>query len=159
MERISAHISYKEATDSNTAKRRGNDNTPNKDQLVNMERLANMVFEPLREKVGEPIKINSFFRSPDTNEAVGGSRTSAHCATNDQAAIDIDDDYCSWTNAEMFHWIKDNLEFDQLIAEYPENGKPAWIHIGYRKTGNRKQVLIAIRKNGRTSYVPYEGEL
>ena len=76
---ISKHISYKEGVYSNTATRRGIDNTPNKEQLNNMELIANEVFEPLREWVAGPIKINSFFRCPELNTAIGGSSKSQHC--------------------------------------------------------------------------------
>ena len=87
---ISRHISYKEGVYSNTATRRGIDNTPNEEQLKNMELLANKIFEPLRAHVGGPIKINSFFRSPDLNKAIGGSSKSQHCKGQ---AMDIDDTF------------------------------------------------------------------
>lgn len=154
--KISPHISYKEATHSNTATRRGIDNDPNEDQLQNMQRLALMVFEPLRNHVAEPIKINSFFRSIELNKAIGGSSSSQHCCNDDSAAIDIDDNFCTMTNAEMFTYIKDNLDYDQLINEFPDaDNNPSWVHVSYKKEGNRKQCLTAIRKNGRTSYVEY----
>ena len=87
---ISKHISYKEGVYSNTAIRKGIDNTPNDEQLKNMELIAEKVFEPLREWVGGPIKINSFFRSPELNTAIGGSSKSQHCKGQ---AIDIDDTF------------------------------------------------------------------
>ena len=79
MDRISKHISYKEATRSNTALRRGIDNIPDVEQLENMKLIAEKVFEPLRKHVGGPIKINSFYRSPELNIAIGGSKNSQHC--------------------------------------------------------------------------------
>lgn len=155
MEKLSNHISWKEATYSNTATRRGLENEPSPDQVGNMIELAVNVFEPLREWVGQPIRINSMFRSEALNTAIGGSKTSQHCANNG-AAIDIDDDYCSKTNLEMFDYIKDNLEWDQLIFEFGTVENPDWVHVSYKSSGNRKQVLRAVRIDGRTKYVPYE---
>ena len=87
MNKISKHISYKEGVYSNTAIRRGIENFPDKEQLSNMELIASRVFEPLRIYVNGPIKINSFFRSPELNTAIGGSSKSQHCHGQ---AIDID---------------------------------------------------------------------
>ena len=100
---ISKHISYKEGVYSNTATRRGIDNTPNDDQLHFMEIIAEEVFEPLRSWVGGPIKINSFYRSPELNTAIGGSSKSQHCKGQ---AMDIDDTFGRATNAEMYEFIK-----------------------------------------------------
>ena len=74
-----------------------------------MELIADKIFEPLRKWVGGPIKVNSFFRSPELNTAIGGSKTSQHCKGQ---AIDVDDVYGFKTNAEMYTWIKENLNFD-----------------------------------------------
>ena len=128
---ISKHISYKEATHSNTALRRNLDNTPNDEQLKCMEEVAENLFEPLREWVGGPIKVNSFFRGKPVNTAIGGSRTSQHMKGQ---AIDIDDTFGYKTNAEMYHYIKNNLDFDQMVwefgTEYPD-GNPNWVHISW----------------------------
>ena len=102
MEKISKHISYKEGTRSITALRKGINNTPNDYELANMETVAANIFEPLREWVGGPIKINSFFRCEELNTAIGGSSNSQHCQGR---AIDIDDTYGHKTNAEMFGYI------------------------------------------------------
>ena len=104
MERISKHISYREATKSNTALRLGLENTPSPYQLSNMGVIADNIFEPLRKWVGGPIKINSFFRSEDLNKAIGGSSKSQHC---DGCALDIDDTFGHKTNAQMFYYIKE----------------------------------------------------
>ena len=125
---ISEHISYKEGVYSTTALRRGIDNTPNDEQLANMELIADEIFEPLRVHVGGPIKINSFFRSPELNTAIGGSKTSQHCKGQ---AMDIDDTYGKMTNAEMYHWIKDNLDFAQMIWEFGNDDNPNWVHVSY----------------------------
>ena len=151
MIKISNHISYKEATRSVTALRLGIDNTPNEYQLQNMEIIAKKVFEPLREAVNAPIKINSFFRSEKLNKAIGGSTKSQHCQGR---AIDIDDVYGSVSNAYMFYYIKDNLDFDQLIWEFGSDANPDWVHVSYvDEDSNRKRCLKAIRENGKTKYI------
>ena len=147
---ISKHISYKEGVYSNTATRRGIDNTPNDEQLDNMEIIAEKVFEPLREWVGGPIKINSFFRCPELNTAIGGSSKSQHCKGQ---AMDIDDTFGRMTNAEMYHWIKEYLEFDQMIWEFGDDKNPDWVHVSYvSENENRNRCLRAVRKNGKTHY-------
>jgi len=123
--KISNHISYKEATRSNTATRKGIDNIPGDYEESNMVNIAVNVFEPLREWVGGPIKINSFYRCVELNKAIGGSSRSQHC---EGRAIDIDDTHGHKTNAEMFEYIKNNLSFDQLIWEFGTDKNPNWVH-------------------------------
>ena len=148
---ISKHISYKEGVYSTTATRLHLDNTPNDEQLNNMELVAEEVFEPLRVYVGGPIKINSFFRSPQLNKAIGGSGKSQHCRGK---AIDIDDTFGKATNAEMYHWIKDNLDFDQMIWEFGDDDNPDWVHVSYVSAeDNRNRCLKAYRENGKTKYM------
>ena len=147
---ISNHISYKEGVYSTTATRRGIDNVPNDEQLSNMELIAEKVFEPLREWAGGPIKINSFFRCPELNKAIGGSSKSQHCHGQ---AIDIDDTYGKVANSEMYHYIKENLDFDQIIWEFGDDDNPNWIHVSYvSEEDNRRRCLRAKRKNGKTTY-------
>ena len=144
--KISAHVSYKEGVRSRTADRRGLDNTPNKSQLKCMKEIAEAVFEPLREWVGGPIKINSFFRGEPVNTAIGGSKYSQHMKGQ---AMDIDDTFGHKTNAEMYHYIKDNLDFDQLIWEFGDDENPNWIHVSYvTHRENRKKLTIAKKING-----------
>jgi hypothetical protein len=150
---ISAHISLKEATRSNTADRLGIHNFPDGDILVNMQSLAENIFEPLREWVGGPIYITSFYRSPELNKAIGGSAKSQHCLGQ---AIDIDDVLGHATNAEMFNYIKDNLEFDQLIWEFGDDDNPNWVHCSYNVSNNRRNIYKAIKENGKTKYKLYE---
>lgn len=151
MVNISKHISYKEATRSATALRLGIENIPNEYELQNMEIIAKKVFEPLREAIDAPIKINSFFRSEKLNKAIGGSGKSQHCQGR---AIDIDDVYGSVSNAYMFYYIKDNLDFDQLIWEFGSDANPDWVHVSYvDEDSNRKRCLKAIRENGKTKYI------
>ena len=147
---ISKHISYKEGVYSITATRRGIDNTPNDEQLENMELIADNVFELLRQWVGGPIKINSFFRCPELNTAIGGSHKSQHCKGQ---AIDIDDTFGRATNAEMFHFIKEHLEFDQMIWEFGDDDNPDWVHVSYvSEEDNRNRCLKAYKENGKTKY-------
>ena len=148
--KISDHITYAEAIHSNTAKRRGIDNTPNEVQVLSMKLLADKIFEPLREWVGGPIKVNSFFRSTALNEAIGGAASSQHCKGQ---AIDIDDVYGRKTNADMYHWIQMNLDYDQMIWEFGTDMQPNWIHVSYvSEEKNRNKCLKAYKEHGRTKY-------
>ena len=148
---ISEHVSYKEGTYSITATRLGVDNTPDDEQLANMELVAEKVFEPLREWVGGPIKINSFFRGSKLNKAIGGARKSQHMKGQ---AMDIDDNYGHATNAEMYHWIRDNLDFDQLIWEFGDDDNPNWLHVSYvSPEKNRNRCLKAYKEQGRSKYM------
>lgn len=134
MEKISEHITLKEALHSNKAIALGIDNKPNLAQLYNMGLVANLCFEPLREWYGKPIKINSFFRNAETNKAVNGSKTSDHmqgCAI-DLTAGSIEE------NKKLFEWLKDNVEFTQLINEY----NFSWVHVSYKKDNLKKQILV-----------------
>ena len=148
---ISKHISYREGVYSITATRLGIDNTPNDEQLDNMELVAEEVFEPLRAYVGGPIKINSFFRCPVLNTAIGGSSKSQHCKGQ---AMDIDDTFGRMTNAEMYHFIKEHLDFDQIIWEFGDDDNPDWVHVSYvSPEDNRNRCLKAYRENGKTKYM------
>ena len=147
---ISAHISYKEGVYSRTATRLDIDNEPNNEQIDNMRLLAQEVFEPLRMWVGGPIKINSFFRSPKLNKAIGGSTKSQHCHGQ---AIDIDDTFGRCTNAEMYDFIKEHLDFDQMIWEFGNEDNPDWVHVSYvSEDKNRNRCLQAYKENGKTKY-------
>lgn len=150
MNRISKHITYKEATRSVTALRLGIENKPSEYELQNMELIAEKVFEPLREAVNGPIKINSFYRSEELNKAIGGSSRSQHCQGR---AIDIDDFYGYVSNAYMYYYIKDNLDFDQLIWEFGTDTNPDWVHVSYVDSdSNRKRCLLAYKEDGKTKY-------
>jgi len=149
--KISDNITYAEAIHSNTAKRRGIDNTPNPAQVETMKVTAEKIFEPLRKWVGGPIKVNSFFRSAELNTAIGGSKTSQHCKGQ---AIDIDDVFGHKTNAEMYAWIKENLNFDQMIWEFGTDMNPNWVHVSYvSDEDNRNRCLKAYKdKYNKTKY-------
>lgn len=169
MAKVSKYVSLGEVTHSNTAISRGLDNTPSEEQIELIKSAAENVFDKLREHAGAPIKINSVFRGKELNKAIGGSKTSQHCVGLDPehrsygAAFDIDDYY--WVkdinklnNTEMGDYIRENLDYDQLIYEFPINGYPKWIHFSYRPDGkNRKANLIATKRGGRTTYLNYEG--
>ena len=150
MSKISEHITLRESIESFTAKRKGIENIPSEYELTNMVGIAENVFEPLREWVGGPIKVNSFYRSIELNKAIGGSSKSQHCQGR---AIDIDDVYGYKTNAEMYNYIKNNLDFDQLIWEFGTDENPDWVHVSYVSTDeNRRRCLKAARKGGKTVY-------
>ena len=152
--KVTEHVSYKEVIKSNTAIRKGIENIPSGEQMEKIKLLCENIFEPLREHVGGPIVINSLFRSPQLNIAIGGAASSQHCANNG-AAMDIDDTYGSMSNADMFEFIKDNLDFDQLIWEFGTDENPNWVHVSYKTRGNRKQILKCSKVKGKTVYSIY----
>lgn len=153
--KISNYVSLAEVTRSDTAKRRGIDNTPQGQHLENLKVICEEVFDKVREYFGVPIFISSGYRSAALNKAIGGSATSDH---NLGRALDLDQDGHGngVTNADVFNYIKNNLEFDQLIWEFGTSKNPDWVHVGYRKGANRKQVLRAIKSGSKTTYVPFK---
>ena len=130
----------------------GIENKPGGYELVHMEIIAERIFEPLREWVGGPIRINSFYRGPKLNKAIGGSKRSQHM---EGRAMDLDDTYGHKTNAEMFNYIKQNLDFDQLIWEFGTDENPNWIHVSYvSEDSNRQRCLKAYKDgNNKTKYM------
>ena len=155
---ISKHLSLAEVSRSETAKRRGINNTPSGEHLENFKKLAENIFEPIREHFGVPIHISSGYRSKELNSAIGGSATSQHCS-GEAIDIDMDGSASGITNAQVFNFIKDNLQFDQLIAEFPKSGNPEWVHVSYETTGKqRKQILVAKKLNGSTTYMQYKSD-
>lgn len=131
--RISEHITYEEAVRSEKAIKLKLINVPNDAQLANMKIVAEKCFEPTRKWYGLPIKINSFFRSPEVNKAVNGSPTSDHMKGN---SIDLTAGSTA-DNLKLFNWMKANLIYDQLIWENDGD----WIHVSFRVNGNRNQCL------------------
>ena len=153
---LSKNLALSEVTRSETAKRRGISNMPTPEHIENFKKLAENVFQPIRDHFGVPIRISSGYRSKELNTAIGGSLSSQHCQGE---AIDIDMDGTSITNAQIFNFIKDNLNFDQLIAEFPVNSNPAWVHVSYESTGKqRKQILVAKKVGGATKYIAYKSD-
>ncbi len=152
---LSKNLALSEVTRSETAKRRGISNMPTPEHIENFKLLAEKVFQPIRDYFGVPIRISSGYRSKELNTAIGGSLSSQHCQGE---AIDIDMDGTTVTNAEIFNYIKDNLNFDQLIWEFGTDTNPDWVHVSYDSSGKqRKQILKAKRAaGGKTTYVPYK---
>ena len=153
---LSKNLTLAEVTRSESAKRKGISNEPTAEHLENFKKLAINIFQPIREHFNVPIHISSGYRSKALNSAIGGSLTSQHCQGE---AIDIDMDGTSITNKQVFDYIKDNLVFDQLLAEFPIKGNPAWVHVSYKGSGKqRKQILVAKKVGGKTVYVPYKSD-
>ena len=151
MSNISKHITLKEATYSATGEAKKIDNSPTAEHLASMKLLAEKVFEPVREWYGKPIKINSFYRSKALNMAIpGSSLTSQHSFGQ---AMDMD---TAADNKKLFNYIRENLDWDQLIWEFGTNDNPDWVHVSYKATGNRKQILKAKKVNGKSVYEPYK---
>lgn len=149
---ISNNISWSEATKSATAEKNEIDNIPDEQIVQNMKKVAKHIFEPLREWAAEPIRINSFYRSPELCKAIGSKPTSQH--TKGQA-IDIDA-MGKKTNADLFEYIKENLDFDQMIWEHGDDENPDWVHISYVSVnGNRNRILRAVKKDNKTTYEIY----
>jgi hypothetical protein len=151
--KLSAHFALAEFTRSESAKRHGVSNEPTPEHLQNLITLCEKVLEPIRMKFG-PINISSGYRSKALNHYIGGSLNSQHCEAK---AADIDmDGMGGASNTEIFNYIKDSLDFDQLIWEFGDNKKPDWVHVSYNAGKNRKQVLRALKVNGKTAYAPYK---
>jgi zinc D-Ala-D-Ala carboxypeptidase len=151
--KVSEHFALAEFTRSESAKRHGVSNEPTPEHLENLKVLCEKVLEPIRVKFG-PINISSGYRSKALNHYIGGSLNSQHCEAK---AADIDmDGMGGATNKEIFDFIKDTLDFDQMIWEFGDNNKPDWVHVSYNGAKNRKQILRALKVNGKTVYAPYK---
>lgn len=149
---LSKNLSLAEVVRSESAKRRGINNIPTAEHLENLKELALNVFQPIRDHFKTPIHISSGYRSRILNNAVNGAAKSQHCSGQ---AIDIDVDGTSITNKQVFDYIKENLDFDQLIFEFGTDKNPDWVHVSYSKDNNRKQVLRAKRNGIKTYYTNY----
>ena len=153
--KLSEHLDLAEVTRSESAKRKGISNEPTAEHLENFKKLAENIFEPIRNHFNVPIHISSGYRSKALNTSIGGSLTSQHCSGE---AIDIDMDGSSngVTNKMVFEFIKSNLNFDQMIWEFGNSNNPDWVHVSYESTGKqRKQILKATKIGGATKYSPY----
>ena len=153
---LSEHLALAEVTKSGTAKRLGIDNNPTPEHLANLKLVAEKIFEPIRNHFKKPINVSSGYRSKALNDATpGSSPTSQHCSGE---ALDLDQDSMNTgvTNKMVFEYIKNNLNFDQLIWEFGTDANPDWVHVSYESTGRqRKQILKAVRVNGKTAYKPW----
>ena len=152
-EKFGKYISYQEATKSQEATRNNIDNTPNAEQLQNMELVATNIFDKVREHFKQRIAVSSFFRSYELNKAIGGATNSQHSTGQ---AMDIDGDvYGMVKNSDIFNYIKDNLDFDQLIWEFGDNNEPAWVHVSYKLGVMRREILVGKKDGHKTVYLPY----
>ena len=127
------YFTIEEMTKSSTAIAKGIDNTPSEEGVLKLQKLIEVVLDPLREWYGKPIRVTSGFRCEALNEAVGGSNTSQH-RLGEAADITVG---TKKGNKKLFNYIKDNLPFDQLINE----SNFSWVHVSYREGRLRKQVL------------------
>jgi zinc D-Ala-D-Ala carboxypeptidase len=151
---LSKHLALAEVMRSETAKRKGISNMPTPEHIENFKKLAENVFEPIREHFGVPIRLSSGYRSAALNKAVGGASSSQHCKGE---AIDIDMDGTSITNKQLFDFVKANVNFDQMIWEFGTDANPAWVHVSYNSDGaQRKQILRAVKSGGTTKYLPFK---
>jgi zinc D-Ala-D-Ala carboxypeptidase len=148
---LTKNFTLSEMTKSETALRLNLDNQPDEVQLANLKLLAEKVLQPVRDHFAKGVKVNSALRTPAVNSAVGGSKTSDHC--KGQAA---DIEIPGVANGDLAQWIKDNLEFTQLILEFYTQGVPdsGWVHVSYVPDNLKKQVLTATKQNGKTVYLP-----
>ena len=151
MSNISKHITLKEATYSATGEAKKIDNSPTAEHLASMKLLAEKVFEPVREWYGKPIKINSFYRSKALNMAIPGSSLTSQHSKGEAMDMDTASD-----NKKIFEYIKNNLDFDQMIWEFGTAENPDWVHVSYKALGNRKQILRAKKVNGKSTYESYK---
>jgi hypothetical protein len=151
-DKICKYLTLGEVVRSESAKRNGISNFPTAEHLENMKALGINVFDKIREHFGCPIGLSSAYRSEALNSAIkGSSKTSQHCKGE---AFDIDAQiHGKITNKAIFDYIRQNLDFDQLIWEFGTNQEPDWVHVSYKKNGgNRKSILKAIRINGEPKY-------
>ena len=148
--KLTPNFSLSEMTKSDTALRLDMDNTPNAAQVENLKTLCEKVLQPVRDHFGKGVKVNSGFRHPQVNAAVGGSTTSDHCKG---MAADIE--IPGVANGDLAQWIVDNLEFRQVILEFYTPGVPdsGWVHVSFNPEDNKKQVLTAAKQRGKTVYL------
>ena len=148
--KLTPNFSLSEMTKSDTALRLDMDNTPNAAQVENLKTLCEKILQPVRDHFGKGVKVNSGFRHPQVNAAVGGSTTSDHCKG---MAADIE--IPGVANGDLAQWIVDNLEFRQVILEFYTPGVPdsGWVHVSFNPEDNKKQVLTAAKQRGKTLYL------
>lgn len=147
---LSKNFTLKELTVSETATRKGLDNTPNEEVISNLKTLAETILQPIRDHYGKSVRVNSGYRSPEVNASVGGSKTSDHCK-GQAADIEID----GVANGDLAKYIVDNFKFTQVILEFYTQGVPdsGWVHVSYDADNLKCQVLTATKQNGKTVYL------
>ena len=149
--KLTANFTLNELTQSETALRKELDNAPTQDVISALQTLAVNVLQPVREHYGRGVKVNSGYRSPEVNASVGGSKTSDHCKG---FAADIE--IPGVANADLAAYIRDELQFTQLILEFYTPGVPdsGWVHVSYDPANLKKQVMTATKRDGKTVYLP-----
>ena len=154
--KLSANFTLAEAIRSDTAKRLGINNKPTAEHLQNLKVFSEKVLQKVRDYFGVSIYTSSIYRSKLLNQAIKGRSSSQHC-TGEAGDIDMDGSDDGVTNKMVFDYIKNHLEFDQLIWEFGDKNNPDWVHVSYKVKGNqRKQVLRAVKIKGKTVYQKYE---
>ena len=144
--KLSKNLTLSEATKSHTAIKYGISNKPSGDHLSNLIQIANKIFQPIRDHFNEPIIVSSGYRSKALNDLIGGASGSQHSKGE---ALDLDG---SVENAYIFEFIKNNLEFDQLIWEFGDDENPDWVNVSYKSENNRGEVLSCVKQKGKTIY-------
>ena len=154
--KLSEHLELADAIRSDTAKRLGIPNMPTEEHIANLKLWAQHIFEPIRIHFNRPIFLSSCYRSKELNAATPGSSATSQHSTGE--AGDIDMDGTEVTNAQIFKFVKENLNFDQMIWEYGTDTNPDWVHVSYETSGKpqRKQILRCKRVNGKPHYEPYK---
>ena len=150
--KLTENFSLNELTKSQTAERKGIDNTPSTEHQENLKSLCEMILQPIRDHFGQVVSVSSGYRSQELCVAIGSSTQSQHasgCAA-DFEIFDI-------SNKELADYIDQNLDYDQLILEYwkgEDEPNSGWVHCSFNTQGNRKQYLRAYKENGSTKYEP-----
>ena len=150
--KLTENFSLNELTKSQTAERKGIDNTPSTEHQDNLKSLCEMILQPIRDHFGQVVSVSSGYRSPELCVAIGSSTQSQHA--KGQAS---DFEIFGVSNKELADWIDQNLDYDQLILEYwkgEDEPNSGWVHCSYTNGNNRKQYLRAYKENGSTKYEP-----
>jgi hypothetical protein len=150
MTQLSKNFSLAEFTKSETATRKGLDNTPTPEVIQNLQKLVDNIIQPIREAINKPININSGYRAPEVNASVGGSKTSDHCK-GQAADIEIN----GMANGDLAQYIVDNYKFTQVILEFYTAGIPdsGWVHVSYDPNNLKCEALTAVKQDGKTVYL------
>ncbi len=149
--KLSNNFSLNELTKSQTAERKGIDNTPSTEHQENLKSLCTHVLQPVRDHFGQVVSVSSGYRSPELCVAIGSKTTSQH-AKGEAADFEI----FGVSNKELADWIHYNVNYDQLILEYWKESDPnsGWVHCSYSENQKRRQYLKAVKVDGRTKYEP-----
>ena len=147
--KLTANFSLSELTKSQTAERKGIDNTPSAEHQDNLKSLCTAILQPIRDHFSRVVTISSGYRSPELCEAIGSSSKSQH-ARGEAADFEI----FGLSNKTLADYIDQNLHYDQLILEYWNESDPnsGWVHCSFSEGNNRKQYLRAYKENGKTKY-------